>query len=180
MKDTISVKTIEMVQDIFQQGDERYNDYQSAIDVAEFIDNNAIIVEKKEIDAVKIPKKEIDEINGPQQYYKALAKRVSDKKGYRFIGYEKNFPGGIVDVLAEDTSGNKIAIECCSCRISKAISYLEEENTILWILSISDKPIEVTKYPLFIIKRGPNWDAVYKRYNGWRINLIKNVKSPRD
>jgi len=130
----------------------------------------------KEINAIK----EIDEINGPQQYYKALAKRVSDKKGYRFIGYEKNFPGGIVDALAEDTSGNKIAIECCSCRISKAISYLEEENTILWILSISDKPIEVTKYPLFIIKRGPNWDAVYKRYNGWRINLIKNVKSPRD
>lgn len=176
----ISMKIIDIVEDIFQQGDERYNDTQSAVDVAEFIDNNAIIIEKVEIDAIKIPKKEIESIIGPQQYYKALAKLFLDKKGYKFIGYERNFPGGVVDILAEDNLGNTIAIECCSCRISKAIAYLEEENTILWVLSLSNELVEATKFPLFIIKRGPNWDKVYKKYKNWKTNLLKSVKSPRD
>ena len=117
--------TIREVIDIFERGDYRYTDPWNAIIVAGFVDNDAIKIEKETIKWLNDPsEEELSKINPPQQFYKFIGKKFLEEKGYHVIGFEVAFYGGKVDILAEKSSKDEtVAVECRSCRISKAIDY---------------------------------------------------------
>lgn len=182
LMDKVSDKSIALIEDIFQQGDARYEDYPRVAMVASFLDNKAIEIEKISITGIKnLSKEELKDIKPPQQYYKFVGKKLLEEKGYELVGFEIPFCGGIADILAENPLKKEaIAVECCPCRIDKAIKYLENKNTILWILSLGKTGLPDEEIPLFIVKRGPNWDKYFKIYKKFLKEQIKKVKSPLD
>jgi len=168
--------TIRDVDDIFQQGDYRYTDPWSSIIVAGFIDNNAIKIDKEKIRWDEEPsKEELGKIRPPQQFYKFIGRNILEEKGCQFIAFEAAFCGGKVDILAEKSSTNEaVAVECCSCRISKAIDYLKRENTILWIISRVEIPLS-TESTLYIIRRDWNWNKFMRIYQNYQKNQLNKV-----
>lgn len=172
-----SDKTIAMIEDIFEQGDSRYNDEYSATIVASFVENEAIKIEKSSIRGIKEPSEdELKEIGPPQSYYKFFGKKWLEIGGYKLIGFEIPFSGCRADILAKHTSKNEtVAVECCSCATEKAIEYLKNKNTVLWVLSLSENPYIDNSIPLFIIKRGPNWDKYLKLYNQSMNEILKKI-----
>ena len=167
---------MELVEEIFPQGDSRYNDFQTEELVCSFIEKKGIQIEKRIIIDTKITKKEMENIKGPQEYPKAIATEILKKEGYDLIGYERKFRGGIVDVLAKDRFGNTIAIECYACRTMKAVEYLEEDNTVLWIIPATDeKEFLSNTLSLYIIKRGINWELCIKEYKKEKLKRMKGV-----
>ena len=113
-------------------------------------------------------------INGPQKHQKKLACEILRKKGGKDIGYEIWFYAGRVDVLGK-LKEKTIAIECGPCRINKAIDYLRKENTELWIVTSFFKEATLT-----IVKRGPNWNKILKKFDKAMKEWILAVKSPLD
>lgn len=177
-----SEKTIALVQDIFEQGDSRYFDLRSATIVAIFLENKGIEIIKTFIKSYIQPSgDELNDIHPPQQYYKAIGKKWLEKSGYKVLDFELPFCGGIADILADHTVKNeRVAVECCSCRTDKAIDYLEEKNTVLWVMSLKKTGLPEEDIPLFIIKRGPNWDECLKVYKDDLRRRLMSVKSPLD
>jgi len=161
-------QTIRKVIDIFQQGDYRYTDPWNAIIVACFIDGNAITMERKEEMIPNLKHEKNNKIKGPQEIFKLYAKQIAEKKGFVIKGYEYSFSGGKTDVFAVKNK-TKLAIECCSCRISKAIDYLNEPNTLLWVMlrDIKDKII------FFEFSRGQNWSDYNKFHNEYMESQIR-------
>ena len=72
----VSDETIALVEDIFQQGDGRYNDVYSGVFVAYFLENKAIEIEKKMILNSSPSEEELKSIKPPQQYYKLVGKKT--------------------------------------------------------------------------------------------------------
>ena len=177
-----SDKSIALVEDIFQQGDKRYGDNPRAVTVASFLDNKAIEIEKISITPIQNPsKEELKDIKPPQEYYKFVGKKLLEEKGYKLMGFEVPFCGGIADILAKNPSKKEtIAVECCPCRIDKAIKFLENKDTILWILSLGKTGLPDEEIPLFVVKRGPNWDKSFKTYKQFLKEQIKKIKNPLD
>lgn len=159
--------TIREVIDIFEQGDYRYTDPWNAIIVAGFIDNNAIRIERKEEIMPTINHEKTNKIKGPQEVFKLYAKQIAEKKGFKVKEYESSFLGGKADVFAVKNE-MKLLVECCSCRISKAIDYLNEPNTLLWIMlrDIKDKII------FFEFSRGKSWSDFNKFHNEYMESQI--------
>lgn len=173
----ISMKTIRMIEDIFQQGDPRYEDFDNALMVATFLQGDAIKITKEWVTDIEVTNKEMKGVTSPQQDYKVIARRLFEKKGYEFAGYEVSIHGGRVDILAKKNN-EILAVECCACRINKAIHVLERENTVLWILSYNIGEFPIKKLPLYIVKRGPNWGKYSEKYNQYRNKRFKGIKSP--
>src|SRR3989338_8068578 len=168
--------TIREVIDIFEQEDYRYTDPWNAIIVAGFVDNDAIKIEKEMIKLVNNPsEEELSKIKPPQQFYKFIGKKFLEEKGYNPLGFEFAFSGGKVDILAEKPSKDEtVAVECCSCRISKAIDYLKKEKTILWIISRTETPLS-TELMIYIVKRGRNWNKYIRIYQKYQKKQMDKV-----
>lgn len=84
--------------------------------------------------------------------------------------------GGRVDILAEQKDSNLIiAVECGPCRIRKAIDYLRNPTTELWIIATY---YEETLF--YIIKRGPNWNKIIQIYDDWQNEELNKIRSPLD
>ena len=175
MNDT---EAIQKVRDIFQQGDGRYENPENAVLVSQFIENKAIKIEKKILTDIEVSEKESEGVRAPQQIYKVIGKRLLENLGYESIIFEVSIPGGRVDILAESKNKETIAVECCSCRIDKAIDFLKE-GFVLWILSYGNGPI-VKELPLYIVKKGENWDPYFREYENKMNRILKEVKSPFD
>jgi len=173
-------KSITFIREAFQQGDIRYEDPEGAHRLAHFLDNKAIEIEKIMISDIEVSAEELKGVKPPQEVYKIIARRFLEKEGYHIIGYERWLCGGKVDVLAQHSSNKTVvAVECCSCRITKALDFLERENTILWILSLGES-FPIHELPLFIVKRGPNWEKSIELYHQDRISELRKIKNILD
>lgn len=164
-------ETIKKVIEIFQQGDYRYSDLWDAIVVAGFIDNKAINMKKIE---EKVPnnlnKEELEEIKGPQKIFKLYAKKIAEKRGFKLKEYEPLILGGKADVLAFNKD-KRLLIECCSCRISKAIDYISSQNTILWVML---RDIIGDKITIFEFSKDKNWQNFSDHHNKYTMDQITN------
>ncbi len=175
-------ENIDLITEILQQRDARYVDNDSAIVVAYFLENSGIEIENDKISGVySPPKNDLKNINGKQQFYKFLGKKHLEEKGYEVIGFEIPIQGGRTDILAKNSSKNEtVAVECGPCRTDKAIEYLRKENTVLWVIPLSEINSLDNKTPIFIIERGPNWDRCIKLYDQLLREQLRKVRSPMD
>ena len=162
-------ETIKRVIEIFEQGDYRYSDLWDAIVVAGFIDNKAINMKKI---GEKLPdnlnKEGLKEIKGPQKIFKLYAEKIAKKRGFTVKEYESPILGGKSDVLAFNEN-KRLLIECCSCRISKAIDYLSSQNTILWVML---RAFNLNKIIIFEFSRGKNWQNFSDYHNEYTMNQM--------
>ena len=156
--------TIDKIQNIFLQGDSRYSDPEYEAMVSGFLDNNAISIEER-----KIEKKIVNtnNIKGPQKQMKATVIGILRNIGYKIISMERGFMGGIPDVLARK-GDFFIAVECGPCNVRKAIDYLENDNTSLWII----RP-ERNKYSLFVLSKSASWNTFYEFYKKTQFERIR-------
>ena len=162
-------ESITKVTEVFQQGDYRYTDPWNAIIVAGFLDNNAINMERKEEKIpVNLDNLELEKIKGPQANFKLYAKKIAEEKGFIVKDYESSIAGGKTDILAVKDD-IRLLIECCSCRISKAIDYLSLPNTHLWVMlkNLAQKIV------IFEFTRGKNWTTFNNFHNDYSMNQIQ-------
>ena len=167
-----SDKTIKKVEEIFLQGDYRYTDVWNNIIVAGFIDNGAIKIDKIEEKIIKKPnKEEIDEIKNPQRAFKFYAKQIAEERGFIIKEYEPSVCGGKGDILAVNRN-KELIIECCSCRINKAIDYLSRPKTILWVLL---RHIAGDKITIFQLSRGKNWIEFNDNHENYMMDKMRQA-----
>jgi len=167
---------IHFIISIFTNWDNRYT-ISTANLVALFIRKNAILIQKEPLISISDPtKEELTHIVGPQEQTKHIAMKILDSLGAKLIGFERRFPGGIVDVLGRE-NGKTFAIECGPCRIDKAIAYLREKNTELWLI---DGPYSNAESTFHRVIRGPCWDKTIKKYDNWYRKELLKIKSPLD
>ena len=168
------IKSFLDIEDIFEQGDRRYTDPKIANVIYNFIKDNAIIIIQTDLSNIELPKEIPESIYGPQEHIKHLALNILKKEGAKVIGFERRIPGGRADILAE-RNGKTIALECGPCRTDKAIKYLENENTELWIVTSYLNESSLTK-----VTRGPNWSKAIKQYTDNIVEQLEKIKSPMD
>ncbi len=125
-------------------------------------------MEKKEENILESPKdEELKSIKGPQKIFKFYATKIAEKDGFKVKEYEPSILGGKADVLAINKD-NRLFIECCSCRINKAVDYLSKPNTFLWIMlkNFTDK------ITIFEVSRGKKWTQFKKYHDRYTMNQI--------
>lgn len=159
-------KTIDKVNDIFTQGDIRYTDSEYEVIVAGFVDNKAISIKKKTLK--KIPVKTAG-IRGPQKEMKAFAIGLLKDLGYRIVSIERGFMGGIPDVLARKGQ-ETVAVECGPCAIRKAIDYLGQPKTSLWII----QP-EGEDYRFFTVTKSIAWNSFFEFHKSFQIGKLRDL-----
>lgn len=159
-----SIKTAERVRDIFVQGDVRYSDPWSEVAVAGFVDNKAITISKKRLDAISTK----SDVRGPQKEMKNVAINVLKRSGYEIEAIECGFMGGIVDVLAKKDN-SIVAVECGPCTVRKAIDYLKRDSSALWII----RPNRGL-YDLFVIKRGKERGRFIAKHEKYQLGSAKS------
>jgi len=166
----IRIRTMDLVHDVFIQNDMRYLDPLMEAYVAGFIDNNAIKIQQE---FVKHRVINTNNIKGPQKEMKSIAIDLLKKRGYEVVSIEKQFMGGIPDVLMQ-SKGKTIAIECGPCGLFKGIDYLENDKTELFIL----KPVE-RGYNLYKVSRSKNWHKMIKYHRkkelGVRSEMVQKA-----
>lgn len=158
-------EALKIVWDLLIEGDTRYNESVSEKLVAELLLNNAVSIEEREIPNVPVPsEQDLWKFKGsPQQEYKYLGEILLKKEGFQDseIFPEIYYLFSRPDIFAL-SKGKTILIECCSCRVSKVVEYLSEENSELWLLTMGSMPwdsgpVYREKSRWFILKRGENW-----------------------
>lgn len=161
------------VWEVFLQGDRRYDSAQDMAELEHFISQGAVVIEKEKftprVTATALEVK----IVGPQELEKRAALFLLQREKCELIGFERRFCGGRADILVRH--GNlMIAIECGPCRVSKAIDYLREPDTELWIVTSAD--IFCESFLSFKIKRGPNWaSTINERDEGMKAELQRTM-----
>jgi hypothetical protein len=184
----IHPKTIEesrnLVYSVLNQGDSRYNDPYDEYLLAAFLLHKSIIIEKREIPPIaKTPLINLALIKGPQEKEKYVATMLLKKEGFQDneISFEQWIQGGKADVLA--ISKQKIiAVECCSCRVSKIIDYLSEENADIevWVFTRGSPPWETAvleKMEWFVFRKGRDFSF---RLNKWREIQGREIRKALD
>ena len=177
-------EAIDLIYNILNQGDSRYNDAESEKILSSFLVNKAIFLEKVDLPNIKNPNKEEIIKHFVQGEEKYIAKKLLELKGFKEneIFYERSFLGSVPDVLAEK-NGKVVIVECCSCRVSKIIDYLSNINEF-WVLTYGEIPWEekplFDKMQWFIFKRGPKWNLIYNEFKQRQINELKKIPSPID
>lgn len=174
----------ETVWDILSQGDSRYNDPESELILANFIINEAISLEEREIPKMKEPTdKELGNLFEIQREEKYLAKYLLKQQGFQDdeIFFERRFRGSQPDVFAEKED-KIILVECCSCRVSKIIDFLLEVEEV-WIITRGESPWKIhplfEKMQWFVFKKGRNWNKVLE-FEKRKLEELKKIKSPLD
>lgn len=72
----VKSKTRRLIEDVFEQGDNRYIDQENAAILAEFIEGKAILIEKEVISGLAEPKDEdLNRVRGSQRFYEFIAKK---------------------------------------------------------------------------------------------------------
>lgn len=178
-------EALDLVYNLLNQGDSRYNDPENERALAKFILSHAISLEEKEISQVKKPEQnDLIKIGSVQKEEKYLAKILLKQQGFKDneIFFEARFYGSQADVLAESNE-RVIPVECCSCRIDKIIDYLLKTEEV-WVTTRGLPPWEKIPYlkekmKLFIFKKGPNWNNVldFKKKN---LKSLQTIGSPID
>lgn len=189
MATKIIPKTIDeamtLVYNILNQGDSRYNDPENELILANFIIDEAISLEEREIPFIEDPKENGSMFQFEVQWAeKYIAKNLLKLDGFKDdeIFFERRFLGSQPDVMAE--SQNKIIlVECCSCRISKMLSYLPEAEEV-WILTRGLLPYDKIPYlkekmQWFIFRKGINWNKVTD-FKKDQLKELKKIKLPID
>jgi len=176
-------EALDIVYNILNQGDGRYNDPKNEVLLADFIINDAILLEEKEIPNIKEPTKEdLQKLFGVQIYAKYIAKVLLKEIGFKDseIFFERSFFGSRPDILAESTT-KLIPIECYSCRINKIIDYLSRTDEV-WVLTRGRPPWEKIPYlkekmKLFVFRRGIRWYKIFEAVKKKQIEEIKKIPS---
>lgn len=155
---------IERIEEIFTEFDIRYNDPFNQVIIETFLKLGAISIKER---VIRNDQKGaiIDRIKGPQRELKAIAGKLLKDSGFKILGYEIGFMGGIVDVLAEG-KGKTIAVECGPCRLTKVIDYLENHKAELWIVKQDHH---------YVIRRGRNWKRIYDLYKKRDIENLRKT-----
>lgn len=176
-------EALKLVYDVLNQGDSRYNSPEEEMVLSKFLIIDSIELEERLIQSINKPDE--NEINlGVQWEKKYIAKTLLIKEGFKDneIFFERLFLGSRPDVLVE--SNHKIvAVECCSCRIDKVISYLNEVDEV-WIITRGEPPYEKIHYlkdkmQWFVFKKGKNWSKVLD-FQKARQEELKKIPSPLD
>lgn len=175
-------EALDLVYNVLNQGDSRYNDPENETILSKFVLNEAVSLEERDFPEVISPgKSELESIRGVQKLDKYLAKILLKKEGFKDseIFFERSFLGSRPDVLAE--SENKIiAVECCSCRVDKIVNYLPDVEEV-WILTLGESPwgkIHYLKEKMrwYIFKKGVNWRLALT-FKKKQIEELKKVPS---
>ena len=165
-------EAMDIVEDIFKQGDGRYSNPWDHITVAGFIAHDAISINTK---VIKEPQEgKIPEHKGPQQDLKRIAAWLLKERGFDIKGCEVREYGSIVDIVGIKGE-NKILVECGPCRINKAIDYLELSNTILWILARGPKGVVLHE-----ITRGKNWNKFMEYRKQEKDSILEKARKIMD
>ena len=175
----------ELVYNILNQGDSRYNNNtKDEMSLSFSLIKQIISLEEREIPKIQKPeKRELDCIGEIQNNEKYIAKTLLKQQRFQAneIFFERTFSQLRPDVLAEK-NGRTIIVECCSCNIGKILEYLSEAEEV-WIITRGEFPWETPlineKMQLFVFKRGPNWNKILE-LNKIKFKELKQIKSPLD
>ncbi len=180
-------EAVELVRQILNQGDDRYNSTNEEVILADFLIEGAISLEER---AISLKEKPIEEGISKmkleiQKEEKLVARELLKLEGFNDeeIFFEVRFLGSRPDVLAESPK-KIIAVECCSCRVSKIINFLPQLDEV-WIITRGTTPWETNilqrdKMQWFVFQKGPNWKESYVLYQDWISENIKKITSPYD
>lgn len=180
-------ESINLVRDILCQGDQRYFDLESEVILAKFLLCKAISLEEKEFPHIITPtSEELINIQGVQKSDKYIAKILLKQQGFKEneIFYEIAFGNYRPDILAESLN-QIIAVEGCSCKVSKIIDYLDFGVGEIWVFSAGLPPYEKIPYlkekmQWFIFKKGEKWEDTIRKHKEILKEQLKKVKSPID
>ena len=175
----------DLVYNILNQGDSRYNDPEREETLADFLLNLAIILEKKEIYFVEEFNEKFEKFLEIQGNQKSIGKELLKIAGFKEqnIYFERRLMGYQPDIFAE-SEDKLVVVECCSCKIKKIIAFLEKVDEI-WILTKGYPPWENPKdkseaMEWFVFRKGENWDKTLIQYKKEIYEAIKNVRNPLD
>lgn len=177
-------EAIDLIYNILNQGDSRYNDAEPEKILSFFLVNQAISLKKVNLPSIKRPNKEEIIKHFVQGEEKHIARSLLKLDGFKDseIFYERSFLGSKPDVLAEK-GGKVVLVECCSCRVSKIIDYLSAASEV-WILTYGESPWKekplFKKTQWFIFKSGPRWNEVYNKFKQKQKEELKKIPSPID
>jgi hypothetical protein len=160
------------IEDIFAQGNTRYYDPEEIMILNKFIKREAIVITTHVIPKVKeATQLELSKIRKPQQHMKYLALKILKKEGATTtqFPFEQLHLRCRADIIAKN-DGKTIAIECGPCRISKALQYLDNKNTELWIITNY-----LNNQSFHKIRRGPNWNAIKQKHDATTIKELKKI-----
>ena len=165
--------TPEEIEDIFLQGDAKYESFASSV-VAEFFNDDALEIIKENISNIETDEINESKVYGPQKLQKAVAKKLILARNLILIGYERDIGWGRVDVLAQNKDNNFIAVECGPCRLTKVIDYFKwNELEELWLISIYYKNEQ-----LYRVKRGLNWQQKIDEFKKKEFKKLQSIESP--
>lgn len=177
-------EAMNLVREILNQGDDRYNSVENEVILSDFLIHDAITLENKEVPLMKRLNlgDKLEPILKIQRHEKLVAVELLKSEGFdeHEIFLERKFLGSRPDIIAK--SSDKITIvECCSCRIDKIIDFLNEINEV-WIITRGIPPWETTKYSkdkmqLFIFRKGPKWGEIHSKYKSSKLKDLKEIKS---
>lgn len=157
-------QTVELVERIFIQGDSRYQDWEYFDDrhkVASFIFHNAIKIEEIPSPS-SIRVRHYRSVTEPQASEKEIAIAIMKSFGYQYRGQEQEVYGGVADLLMRDSRRRVTAlVECCSCKVSKAINYSVTRNNELWVFTKDSS--------IYKIIRAKNWSKMYRFHKEYAI-----------
>ncbi|HLC63435.1 MAG TPA: hypothetical protein VJJ21_03885 [Candidatus Nanoarchaeia archaeon] len=69
------------LENIFYQGDSRYEDAENSRLLTKFLEGGAIIIERKNIDELPLASTEISKMKTPQEYHKLVATKLLAQGG---------------------------------------------------------------------------------------------------
>jgi hypothetical protein len=158
---------------IFTQNDSRYYYPKLAANLLAFVKTGAILIQKQAcVDPIETDIRIVE----PQVETKKLAISAIKREGAELVGFERTVPGGKVDVLAR-VSDKNVLIECGPCRIDKAINYLREKDTELWLIA---GPYSNSESTFYKVTRGANWESIVEKYDAIQKAELLKIKSPLD
>jgi hypothetical protein len=184
----IQPKTLEeaenLIFDILNQGDSRYNNFKEEELLASFLLNQDIFLDEVSIPFINKPSPEELIQHSIQKEEKYIAKFLLKLQGFndKEIFYEMELKGSRPDVYAEKEA-TSIIVECCSCRVSKIIDFLSEVQEV-WILTRGETPWEekplFEKMKWFIFRKGLTWEKAYLQLTKNKLEELKKIPSPID
>lgn len=179
-------EALDLVYNVLNQGDSRYNAPENEEVLANFLLNSAIILEEKNIPSIDLSKKKLKDLLTEVQWsQKFIAKELLKLEGFKEqnISFEKRLLGYQPDILAKSES-KFIVVECCSCKTKKVIDFLEEVDEV-WVITKGytpeENPIDKAEAMMwFVFRKGKNWKRMLEVHKKEILQSIKNIKDPLD
>lgn len=174
-------EALRIVWNLFNEGDSRYDDSISERILADILFSSAVSIEEREIPSISAPaEQDLREFSHlSQNDEKYIAKFLLKKEGFQDteIFSEVKHLNSRPDIFAISES-KKVIVECCSCRVSKVLEYLSEENSEFWLITKGNPPWQESKFEMkkwFIFHRGENWGKFNKEIEENSLRKLKQV-----